>query len=626
MATRPPGSLPVNLKFIEVAVKFAEVMSECDKLCAVEDPTPAPFQSKYAADKSLESLESTLHDDRVVEIAGSDDAIVEALLDLRARLRYRRGVIAVDTEDPVKGETLLDDAVAWLGGRLDGPPECVHAFLDSCNHLAIIWTNRSEPTKALPHLEKAMAAYEDIDPKDVHAKTPDIEQAFTKTIFYLAQVYGNLGRDEESANMCAACLRRQCETKESEGGIGRGGKASVSPEEWAQNAAQLSGFYAARACWATARHCVAAAEKVFTMAVPDWRKAHGPFDSKSSSQKPDLSVAKTLGESPADIGANVQLAWGKLHLMRLTAAKELFLSKGECESGIGGEAKKTAASGDDNKLIVEFPKLRLDDGTSTSASKAAKSVGIVSEGPGEGWVPRDVAGVRIVFNQAAPRYRAALSRYVLDGFVTEHCDVVLDVSSLHKCLAFFEDGNPRRYNSIQRRRVTRVESVAKELSFDKYPGLYKALWFEYAEAHRAVLEGKITRNRPPLSLGEAARCATRGYSAYIDTFKDQVGPNRAAPRRIHDTEEERTYVTARFIRARTASKQHGQFGSEADALGVALVDYEFVPAYCEAHGLEGMEQESGLCAQMCQLLPSKIVHLRSMEKHAGTDPLVEVQR
>ena len=52
---------------------------------------------------------------------------------LVARLRYRRGVIAVDTEDPVKGETLLDEAVAWLGGRLDGPPECVHAFIDSCN-------------------------------------------------------------------------------------------------------------------------------------------------------------------------------------------------------------------------------------------------------------------------------------------------------------------------------------------------------------------------------------------------------------------------------------------------------------------------------------------------------------
>ena len=76
-------------------------------------------------------------------------------------------------------------------------------------------------------------------------------------------------------------------------------------------------------------------------------------------------------------------------------------------------------------------------------------------------------------------------------------------------------------------------------------------------------------------------------------------------------------MTARFIRARTASKQHGQFGSEADALSVALVDYEFVPAYVKAHGLEGMERESDLCEQMCALLPTKIVHLRSLEKNAG---------
>ena len=62
--------------------------------------------------------------------------------------------------------------------------------------------------------------------------------------------------------------------------------------------------------------------------------------------------------------------------------------------------------------------------------------------------------------------------------------------------------------------------------------MYKTLWFEYAEAHRAILEGKIRRGRPPLSLGDAARCATRGYTAYVDTFEDQVGPDRRAPRRI----------------------------------------------------------------------------------------------
>ena len=610
----------MNLGFIEVAVKFAEVMQECDRLCAVKDPTEEPFKSKYAAERALKSLASTLTDDRVAEIAGPDEPIVEALLDLRARLAHRRGVIAVETEDPAKAEGLLEDAVTWLGAR-SGAPECVHALLDSCNQLGVVWTNRSDPEKAMPHLERAMRVYEDLDPKDPHAKTPDIERAHTNTVFYLAQVYGYVKRDEEAAKLCGACLRRQCEADATAGGIGRGVPgASVSPEEWAQNAAQLAGFYAARACWATARHCAAAAEKVFADANPGWlRDAPAPQVEGSIPTGSD-GVGK-LDDPAADVGANVHLAWARLHLQRLTAATELFATRGETETGAGGAAKRTAASGDDNALIVSFPTLRLGDGGASSATVAAKAVGIVSEGPGEGWVPRDAATARVVFNQAARRFRAALARYKLDGFVTEHCDVVLDVSRLHKHLAFFEESNPRRYNSLQRRRVERVERVAAELSRDKYPGLYKTLWFEYAEAHRAILEGKIRRGRPPLSLGDAARCATRGYTAYVDTFEDQVGPDRRAPRRIRDSEEERTYITARFIRARTASKQHGQFGSEADALGVALIDYEFVPAYVKAHGLEGMEQESDLCEQMCALLPTKIVHLRSLEKNAERDPL-----
>ena len=617
----------MNLGFIEVAVKFAEVMQECDRLCAVKDPTEEPFKSKYAAERALKSLASTLTDDRVAEIAGPDEPIVEALLDLRARLAHRRGVIAVETEDPAKAEGLLEDAVTWLRARAGAAPECVHALIDSCNHLGIVWTNRSDPEKAMPHLERAMRVYEDLDPKDPHAKTPDIERAFTNTVFYLAQVYGYVGRDEEAAKLCGACLRRQCEAVPTAGGIGsRGGVkgASVSPEEWAQNAAQLAGFYAARACWATARHCAAAAEKVFADANPGWKSSE--VDTSSSEVEGSIPTGSghgvgALDDDAANVGANVHLAWAKLHLRRLTAATELFATRGATETGAGGEAKRAASTGDDNALIVSFPTLRLGDGGATSATEAAKTVGIVSQGPGEGWVPRDVATARAVFNQAARRFRAALARYKLDGFVTEHCDVVLDVARLHKHLAFFEESNPRRYNSLQRRRAERCERVAAELSRDKYPGLYKTLWFEYAEAHRAILEGKIRRGRPPLSLGDAARCATRGYTAYVDTFEDQVGSDRLNPRRIIDSDEEKTYVTARFIRARTASKQHGQFGSEADALGVALIDYEFVPAYVKAHGLVGMEQESDLCEQMCALLPTKIVHLRSLEKNAGKDPL-----
>ena len=626
MATAPPGSLPMNLGFIEVAVKFAEVMQECDRLCAVKDPTEEPFKSKYTAERALKSLASTLTDDRVAEIAGPDEPIVEALLDLRARLAHRRGVIAVETEDPAKAEGLLEDAVTWLGARA-GAPECVHALIDSCNHLGIVWTNRSEPEKAMPHLERAMRVYEDLDPKDPHAKTPDIERAFTNTVFYLAQVYGYVGRDEEAAKLCGACLRRQCEAVPTAGGIGsRGGRqggVGVARGVGAERGAARGILRGSRvlghgeALRGRRREGLRRRQpRVEELGGGHFELGGRGFDTHRERAR-RRSTRRRRRERRRQRAPRV----GQAAPAKADGGDGTLRHEGRDGDGRRGEAKRAASTGDDNALIVSFPTLRLGDGGATSATEAAKTVGIVSQGPGEGWVPRDVATARAVFNQAARRFRAALARYKLDGFVTEHCDVVLDVARLHKHLAFFEESNPRRYNSLQRRRAERCERVAAELSRDKYPGLYKTLWFEYAEAHRAILEGKIRRGRPPLSLGDAARCATRGYTAYVDAFEDQVGSDRLNPRRIIDSDEEKTYVTARFIRARTASKQHGQFGSEADALGVALIDYEFVPAYVKAHGLVGMEQESDLCEQMCALLPTKIVHLRSMEKNAGKDPL-----
>jgi hypothetical protein len=43
--------------------------------------------------------------------------------------------------------------------------------------------------------------------------------------------------EDESAAMCGACLRRQVEKK---------GGAEISPDEWAQNTAQLAGFYVSK--------------------------------------------------------------------------------------------------------------------------------------------------------------------------------------------------------------------------------------------------------------------------------------------------------------------------------------------------------------------------------------------
>ena len=253
---------------------------------------------------------------------------------------------------------------------------------------------------------------------------------------------------------------------------------------------------------------------------------------------------------------------------------------------------------------------------------------------------------RNVFNAAAPHYRAALSHYRLEGFVTEHCDALLDVSSLHKALAFFED-DPRdhcrrRHNTLQRRRVERIEEVLTQLSADKYPGLYKTLWFEVGEAHRAVLENKIKADRPPLSLSAAARKSADGYGKYIaaydvptvgDDDDAEIGgggggnvwnnsiKRKQPPSKVPD-DEERTYLTARFVRGRVVSKSHGM-GSEADALAEAMVEYEFIVDYCKRNSVKGFEQEAQLCAEMAELLPTKIDNIRRLEANdaSAVDPL-----
>jgi hypothetical protein len=50
------------------------------------------------------------------------------------------------------------------------------------------------------------------------------------------------------------------------------------------------------------------------------------------------------------------------------------LQRGASENGIAAAAKRTAADGDDNRLVVEFPSLRLSDGGATSATRAAAAV------------------------------------------------------------------------------------------------------------------------------------------------------------------------------------------------------------------------------------------------------------
>jgi hypothetical protein len=208
---------------------------------AIEDPDEEPFKSKYAASALLEELEAQLTplltkitttttaameatklgDDGGEEGANASasaddrDASREALLDVRALITHRRGAIAVDTEEWARGEALLMTALEGLcrptASSHWSSAECRAALLDTNNLLGVLWTNRSEPDRALPFLRDAQAVYNAHDSSGGGgggagggggrgaeegggggARTAREEAGYTQTLFYLAQVLGQI--------------------------------------------------------------------------------------------------------------------------------------------------------------------------------------------------------------------------------------------------------------------------------------------------------------------------------------------------------------------------------------------------------------------------------------------------
>ena len=143
-----------------ISALYPKTIDEVDRLCAVVDPDEEPFRSKYAADALLGSLDA-----RVVALLGDgadqDADRRDALEDVKGLIARRRGAIAVDTEDWARGEELLMDARARLSRPSASSASCRAALLDADNLLGVLWTNRSEPERALPFLLEARKIHDE---------------------------------------------------------------------------------------------------------------------------------------------------------------------------------------------------------------------------------------------------------------------------------------------------------------------------------------------------------------------------------------------------------------------------------------------------------------------------------
>lgn len=67
-------------------------------------------------------------------------------------------------------------------------------------------------------------------------------------------------------------------------------------------------------------------------------------------------------------------------------------------------------------------------------------------------LPTDIEGCKSLFRQANTQLKKGLDVFVLDGYVTEHIEVLFSQSRLYKSLALLEKSGERKASMLEKRR------------------------------------------------------------------------------------------------------------------------------------------------------------------------------
>lgn len=132
-----------------------------------------------------------------------------------------------------------------------------------------------------------------------------------------------------------------------------------------------------------------------------------------SSSNPLTTLQPVLQSLEEDIAANVQLAFAKLHLYRLVASHQRYIEGKDIEYGLSSPADvPEALCFDSIQGLPQLPSLQWGDTALATDYDAALPL----------------------FKQALPWFRGALKYYQLEGWVTEHCHILFEMSNLYRCV------------------------------------------------------------------------------------------------------------------------------------------------------------------------------------------------
>jgi KIF-binding protein len=106
-------------------------------------------------------------------------------------------------------------------------------------------------------------------------------------------------------------------------------------------------------------------------------------------------------------------------------------------------------------------------------------------------LPTDIEGCKSLFRQANTQFKKALEVFVLDGYVTEHIEVLFSQSRLYKSLGLLEKSGERKASMLEKRREM-LEPLMKELNPKAYPATWQKILVEVSEIINDLFSLRVT--------------------------------------------------------------------------------------------------------------------------------------
>lgn len=203
--------------------------------------------------------------------------------------------------------------------------------------------------------------------------------------------------------------------------------------------------------------------------------------------------------------------------------------------------------------------------------------------------------------------------YVLDGHVSNHVEILQDMSQLYKMLAFFDEDFERRCK-MHKRRVDMLSEVLVELNPQHYLLVCRQLMFEIAEAYSDMVDLKMaiaeeSGGPPSVHAVKKINMLINQSIKFFQSFIDSLKHKGALPEKF-DEDTVRPALVAQFYIARLYSKLIcADKYAKVENLKKSLDIYQYLVKYCDTHPdmpEKAFKDELGLSQEMAGLLPLKM--------------------